>query len=515
MTVDGLSATPREGGLLQALLSGITPSGDREGAAWDAPPGGGLFAGRNNSSLESVTAAMTSDFKVTSKLVPTASDLTKLSAPYSMGFLYLGSLFADAVSELGPGTAGDGDQGVIGSILERLGIGPGLTGGGAMAPVLRSLGRVITNPAVLAVAGTVIGATMAIRDGLAGMEKAEEWQVGEGAAFLGGAIAGTSSGWPGAARNAIKGAGIGAGLGFLIGGPIGAGIGAVVGGAIGGVLGAIGGERLANMFEDIKDDWNTMIDDVRERWARLRERWQESALGQWVGRTFGEDGTLSAWTDNANTNISEAISNFNTSINGFFENMGEGIRNSALGEAVSNFMNDFQGAIQGLRSQLPEWATRDKDGDGIVSDDERWFPREDREPTPTLADQADTLRDAYTSGAPVGARGTTARPIAPGGRVPFTSIEDGVFELQKDFPRDALFRDNTDSPIRFHQDDELYLMASTNPARDRLNSSVEQLNSMITQLAAAIEAYRPVTNNNTSVVESTAIPYRDLMKELP
>ena len=90
-----------------------------------------------------------------------------------------------------------------------------------------------------------------------------------------------------------------------------------------------------------------------------------------------------------------------------------------------------------------------------------------------------------------------------------TKVEDATFSLERALSKGSLFANS--SGVDLHEDDDLYLMASTNPARDALTSSVNRLNELISELAVAIQSYRPQTNNATAMIQNSSIPLNDLI----
>lgn len=116
--------------------------------------------------------------------------------------------------------------------------------------------------------GPVMAGIQGVFDGVAGVQKTEEWFEGDKSpenqvsSFMGSFIAGAGDGiksggfWENLgeiAGNALKGAGAGAGLGLLGGpfAPITSGVGAVIGGIGGAITGAIGGDTISKWFSPV------------------------------------------------------------------------------------------------------------------------------------------------------------------------------------------------------------------------------------------------------------------------
>jgi len=98
------------------------------------------------------------------------------------------------------------------------------------------------------------GLAMAIKDGVGGWFKSEEWGVSNIAGALGGLFGGTgeAGSFGNVSGNALKWGLIGAGLGSIV--PvIGTGIGFAAGALIGGILGYFGGEKIAKAIQAVGD----------------------------------------------------------------------------------------------------------------------------------------------------------------------------------------------------------------------------------------------------------------------
>lgn len=123
-------------------------------------------------------------------------------------------------------------------------------------------------------AGMIVGAiALAIKDGFEGAKLAKEWDVSKAAGVTGAVLGGTSKGLEGAMSKMGEWALFGAGLGsfFPVVGTL---IGGLIGAAVGALLGFVGGEKIANFFNDpvkhFKRLWDAMlvgieifVDDIR------------------------------------------------------------------------------------------------------------------------------------------------------------------------------------------------------------------------------------------------------------
>ena len=114
----------------------------------------------------------------------------------------------------------------------------------ALVPFLTSL------KSVLGPAAIITGVVMAIKDGIAGMDLAEEYGVSKISAFFGHLLGGMDTGLMGAFKNAGKFALMGVGIGSVV--PvIGTLVGGLVGAAIGALLGMFGGEKISKAIDSL------------------------------------------------------------------------------------------------------------------------------------------------------------------------------------------------------------------------------------------------------------------------
>jgi len=137
-------------------------------------------------------------------------------------------------------------------------------------------------------AALIAGLALAVKDGINGYFKSDEWGVSKIAGSIGGIFGGTgeAGSFGNVSGNALKWGLIGAGLGSIV--PvIGTGIGFAAGALLGGILGWFGGEKIAKAVDAISDwfenKWNGFlsifgidkrskskkIDDISEDKAKL------------------------------------------------------------------------------------------------------------------------------------------------------------------------------------------------------------------------------------------------------
>ena len=134
----------------------------------------------------------------------------------------------------------------------------GTIGKGFLAKTGPTLMKFIGPAALLA------GLAMAIKDGVDGWFKSDEWGVSKISGALGGLFGGTdpAGSMKGVGKNALKWGLIGAGLGSIV--PvIGTGIGFAVGALFGGILGWFGGEKISKALDAIgkwfEEKWNGFL----------------------------------------------------------------------------------------------------------------------------------------------------------------------------------------------------------------------------------------------------------------
>ena len=88
------------------------------------------------------------------------------------------------------------------------------------------------------------------------------------------------------------------------------------------------------------------------------------------------------------------------------------------------------------------------------------------------------------------------------------SVNDGIFSLSDSLNKGSLFGDTN---VDFHKDDELYVMASTNPSRDALSQKIDNLEGAIKILAKAVTDYKPETNNITAAIENSTLSLKQVL----
>ena len=109
-----------------------------------------------------------------------------------------------------------------------------------------------TTSGILAPIAIVAGLGLAIKDGIFGYFKHEEWEASKVASALGGFFGGIGEGgWRSAFTNSGKWAMMGAGTGFLLGLVPGAIAGGIIGAALGGIMGFVGGKKIAQAIDKL------------------------------------------------------------------------------------------------------------------------------------------------------------------------------------------------------------------------------------------------------------------------
>ncbi len=547
-------------------------------------------ANDSRSPSEQLANEQLKDYKVKSKLKPTASDVAKLSGINSLGFLYLGDTIAKA---LGAKTTG-GAAKLEGSFLENMLGGKGsllssiLTpakgsssllakkfGPKAMGFLTSAAGPVAVGVgAIAALAGSVF---MTAMDVSKGSKKAKEWGVSKFTAGLAAGLGGTSKGIKGMTHGAIKGALGGAGIGGLgaligtfvfpgvgtaVGGLIGAGIGAVVGAVTGGALGHRGGERIAKDFAKA-DAWikNKVFAPIGELGKsifttassgitkalnilappeKLAKLWAPGTpmSRKLLGTVAILGGGIADFTSKAATGISNFLSDLTTKDDGSRTALGrafDGIKEAALAvpeflrgglntlgnfilgeerwESLKNFFDEkVFGGIKTFFDGVGSWIKKlfglqEKSEEDVERAEwEKKFKRTEEYRAIDNQRANATLEGSYFDMA-AAMEAAWAKEKASREK---TGVKDAIFSLEKALGKGSLFQAGT-SGVSLDGQDDLYLMASTNPARDALVSSVDKLNGLIAELASVIAAYRPQTNNSTAMIQNSTIPLRDLV----
>jgi hypothetical protein len=178
-----------------------------------------------------------------------------------------------------------------------------MVGGGAkagMGKLWSGASKVFSNPKFAKIMGPAAiagGIALMVKDGMAGVEKSEEWGVSKVSGAMGGILGGVDKGFKGAMANMGKWALIGAGIGSIV--PV---IGTLVGGLIGAVVGAIlgwvGGERIAKFFSGVgkwvSEKWNTIKEFPGKVWDAI-----VNTVKGWLGFGEGKDDELPVKTEGA------------------------------------------------------------------------------------------------------------------------------------------------------------------------------------------------------------------------
>jgi hypothetical protein len=281
---------------------------------------------RNTSPMRNVAEKQKEDFKNRGKLKVTASDMIRLSGPYSFGYMYLGDILRESTEGItegftsglktlipkkstkkdnGPSSPFEREtrsnsiflQGLKKGLRDTFGLNEAAAAGqkgGIFSTIVQGLigastGGTIANfikggtwVKAIPIAGLVLGIITAAIDGIRGYFKSKEWGTTKIGGIVGGALGDTNSGLTGAFRNMGKWAGIGAGIG-LIGGPPGVIAGGIIGAALGALLGWIGGEKIAKFSDKIgkwfADKWNGFLGKLGEGWEITKQFGRDVAAG--------------------------------------------------------------------------------------------------------------------------------------------------------------------------------------------------------------------------------------------
>ena len=414
------------------------------------------------------------------------------------------------------------------------------------------------------------GLTMMVVDGIKGAKNAEKWGVSPLNAGFCSAISSQEGGAKGALQGAKKWGLAGAGIGMMIGGPIGAAIGGVAGAAVGAVVGAIGAEKMAKFFkktgESISKFWkekaqpamfkvgvtlgsavllgplgaigaflltkNEKADEILSSNLPFTKKvlYAFGAIGESVGNFVGKaaDSAKALFTkmttneDGSKNIVGKAIDTIGNGINAAvqgltsgFDKLGSFIVGEEAWNDLKNFFNDkVFGSIKKFFSGMGGWFANLFGLNGKAEEDmarAEWEAEFKR--SAEYAALKDKEREAKRSNQPFNLKEEMDKLYSAykeSSNSTTTKVRDGIFSLEKSLSRGALFQAQARG-ISLDNNDDLYLLASTNPARDALVASVERLEALIERLATAIESYKPqVVNSNTSV-QSSSIPLRDLL----
>lgn len=511
------------------------------------------------------------ELKIKSKLRPSASDVAKLAGMNSLGFLYLGDTISKTFSGSGSPAKLEGSflQNIFGenSLLSTL-FTP--KGGSTLAKGLgtkfapKLTGFLASNAGKLVgaaggIAGGVIGLAMMGMDAASGAKQAKKWGVSTFNAAATSAIFGTSKGIKGAVKNAGKGAGIGAAIGSLIMPGVGTLVGGAIGGVVGGVLGHIGGEKAAKGFA-AAGDWikksvfapigklgtsllasassgALKLIGVLDKTGRLEKLWASdkslgkkvlgslgvaaSGIGSFMGRaaegikdfaakvTTNDDGTKNL-LGKALDGVKAAAMAVPEFLKGGLDKLGSFIAGEEKWTDIKTFFDDkIFGGIKSFFEGVGSWI---KKLFGLQEDSEEEIERRKWEKkfkrSEAYLEIDEQQRNATFEGRAFDMQSAMDAAWEKE-KASRTKVEDATFSLERALSKGSLFANS--SGVDLHEDDDLYLMASTNPARDALTSSVNRLNDLISELAVAIQSYRPQTNNATAMIQNSSIPLNDLI----
>lgn len=513
--------------------------------------------------------------RIRSKLKPSASDVARLSGVNSLGFLYLGNILETQTKVQGAAKGAEGDlaKNFLSNIFGKNSLISNLFSQTknitkALAPkfmpkLASFFAKGALGSTILGVAGIAAGVTMMALDGLKGAKNAKKWGVSTFNAGFASAITSVEGGKKGALKGALKYGSLGAGIGMLFGGPIGAAIGGAVGVGVGAILGGIGGEKTAKFFQatgkKIGDFWkkkavpvfktigkavfNSAIfgpigiigkilldknkDDrpVNERVvAALRAI--KDGIGNFIGKTTEAIRSffhkVTTKEDGSKTLLGKAIDFINSGVEKFITSLFQGfdkLGNFILGEERWQALKDFFdekifGGVKKFFDGVGDWVKKLL---GIRKESEEEIARAEWEKsfktTEEYKNLAERAKDAGRNRSFFDMKAEMDKYYADylQSKAKATEkVHDGIFSLEKSLSRGALFQGRP-SGISFDDKDDLYLMASTNPARDALALSVDRLATLIDALTVAINNYRPQINNNNAVLQSSNIPLKDLI----
>jgi len=488
------------------------------------------------------------------KAKPTVSDMLKYSGVSATGFILLHNALKSKGKQDGTGEEHLPKKGLLSQFLGQLLGGAGLTGaigttlGPALAPKL--IAGLVKNKALLGkiatisggILGIAVGTAMIALDAFKGTKKAQEWGVSKLNAGISAGLAGTSSGWKGAATGALKWGSLAGGIGLLVGGPIGGAIGGLLGAGVGAVLGAIGGKELSKGFSALgkwarktgSDVVSGVVsfskklvsttawladkgilgplffgisklvkdDKVKELWKSDKPfakklfgtigRAGEMALDAvasgvgWIASKLGFDGAAAA------QGVKDAAA--------WVDNMLTGVTDFVTGWLHKGFDAVFgEGSWSGLVEAFTAWKT--KAGEAIRNFFKIPTPEEMEVHAPAVKQSLDDFNKAAPD--PFKREGSFL------GGAPTTNHNDAVFSLKGSLAAGKLFGQAPNQ--KFNTKDELYVMASTNPSRDALAMRMDQLTAIIATLAKSIEEYKPQTTMLTNTIQSSRIPLQELL----
>ena len=444
---------------------------------------------------------------------------------------------------------------------------------GTLVPTLSKVVTSPVGGIVASGAALAAGILWTVADGIAGSKNYKKWGVSKFNAGLASAFFGTGKGLRGAVSGAGKGALLGAGIGGLIGTfllspgvgtAVGAAIGAGIGSLVFGITHAIGGERAAKFFHKTGEsivNGGKLIKDMA------------ISFGKWVG-TLGTQAItwlnkgvsfLEPKLQDLNTFLSNGANAINNALNTFFSNLGKNVSQAFkrlfenpdgsptwLAGAITSIKEGLSSIGEGLKQGFNNLGTFILGEDGWTSIKETiiqnlfgpikrafeglgdWFAsifgfgKNNQIATPNTSIQSiNTAEDRQKwldSFQKTQAYQDRLKTMATSqkGAIDFQNwlndqyekskqkVKDGVFTLERSLQKGSLFRGNAPG-ISFDNQDDLYLFASTNPARDALVSAVDRLSTLIENLAQSIAEYKPVIEHNNAVIQNTNIPMKDLL----
>lgn len=487
---------------------------------------GGLFSSGKKDPVKQYSELQLTESKVKPKKGPESRDMLKFTGATTMGFLMLDNTLR-SLGSVSPGAAAGG--GLFGGLFGPGGLGEGIQRWGpsiaaAAIPFIKSAGKFLMSP----IGSLLAGGVMMVADAIGGVQKAEEWGVDPINAGFAGAIAGSGEGVLGFLGNVAKWTLIGGGIGSTI--PI---IGTVVGGVTGAVVGIatalIGPERVARGTQWLSDNISNAMSWLGDRF---------SDLGVWIYETVtGEDWEEAAEEMRARTeesfNFAEDLRAAKAEVtnHAYWENEeGQYAQNVEVSphqtvDYSGNQMHhlawmmqqglgglseeDFTANIEGFRADLdyfPEElqayiqnATYDAylqafeniewgEGSTLSTEEIRSYGLR-------RAEQDAINRAAARNNVLINESTSSQQGI---------SLQDGIFSWEG-HNKGALFNGQQ---FAFDPEDDLYLMASTNPARDALAEEMSALRTQIGILAEAVTQYKPQTN-----VINNRVQERSLMGE--
>ncbi len=425
-----------------------------------------------------------------------------------------------------------------------------------------STGKLIMGSAMIAG-----GVLLAVKDGMAGSKKAKQWGVGKFNAGVSAGLTSSSKGAKGALAGAKKYGLIGMGIGTIIPG-VGTTLGGVIGVGVGTVLGAIGGERTAKFFQGVGKKVSKVWDKHGAKvltgltagigWlmggpmsagialtfrnlaksGKMKAIWKsDSPLGKkmlmsvgaiatsaWdaIGKPLGAGiGLLKSKLQSVTTNsdgtknilgkTAELMSAIPGKLLEGLNGLGEFIAGEEQWAELKNYFTDnILGGFTKFFTDIGGWI-KELFGlnDSAKEELDRVNWEKDFKKSAEFAEHEAAIK-AWKASGKVGPEPESKKEFLERMWAESqTTVNDGIFNLNKTLSAGSLF--GPGSNVKFNSRDDLYLMASTNPARDALVGAVEQLNGLIGELANAIQTYKPETKNIQTAIENTAIPMRQLL----